>query len=110
MKKIILDDTKVVCKGDHFVMLDGFQIANLISEKRFRMFYFVLTRYSLEYRVQISFRDETFYPSIIPNMIAENTSIECTGSKGSRLVIWHPYGSDRIAISIYEEYLSKVEN
>lgn len=103
MKKVVLDDTKVVCKGDHFVMLDGFQIADLIREKWFRMFYFVLTRYSLECRVQILFKDETFYPSIFPNMITENTSIECTGSKGSRLVIWHPYGSDRIAISIYEK-------
>lgn len=103
MRKIILDDAKIVCKGDHFVMLDGFQIADLISEKRFRMFYFVLTRYSLECRVQISFKDETFYPSIFPNMITENTSIECLGSKGSRLVIWHPYGSDQIAVSIYEK-------
>lgn len=103
MRKIILDDAQVVCKGDRFVMLNGFQIADLIREKRFRMFYFVLTRYSLEYRVQILFKDETFYPSIIPNMITENISIECTGSKGSRLVIWVPYGSDQIAVSIYEK-------
>lgn len=101
MKKIILDNAEVAHKGDYFVMLDGIKVAELLWDKWFRFKVILAGRYDLEIRIEISYHEEIFYLPIRSNSLYEKVTIECIGNKGSRMVVWYPYGSNRMAVSIY---------
>lgn len=101
MKKIMLDNSEVAHKGEHFVILDGIKVAELLWDKWFRFKVILAGRYNLDIRIEISYHDEVFYLPIYSSSLYGKVTIECIGNKGSRMVVWYPYGSNRMAISIY---------